>query len=52
MAKTYTSSEPVFDGKRLIPPGEEFTTDAPKGGDWVEVKQPEAPKASAKAKSK
>ena len=39
-AKTYTASERIYLSKEghMVEPGEEFTTDAPKGSTWEEVK--------------
>nr|WP_293854445.1 hypothetical protein [Sphingomonas sp. SCN 67-18] len=42
--KTYTAPHPVYQGGRLVPAGEPFTTASPKGQGWEEVSP--APDAS------
>lgn len=50
--KTYRATEVGYDGERLIPVGELFTTDIPQGK-WMELVEEKAEKpAPAKSTSK
>lgn len=40
--KSYTSTTPTYVGGELVPAGEVFVTDEPKGKDWDEVSAKEA----------
>jgi hypothetical protein len=48
MAKTYTAPHKVYQDGILVEPGTPFTTDAPKGKEWVEEKA-EKPKVDKSA---
>lgn len=48
-AKTYIATQRVYLSKegQMVEPGEEFTTDAPKGETWEEVKPAKGAKPDA-----